>query len=217
MRLPYSNFSSPWGFHVRAGESVRDYSGSLKLNHSWPHSLARTKSSGPNSVAKDTYVVPIWVKGNQGSWTLRQSLPLLSCGHRSSISYFLSWWDVTLTRGWDVTPALCSSPFPQCAFSYFYTRKIDLSLIIYLTINHSQDCKDLQGPNKVTICNIGVRKSPLIKVPLTLRRASSFSPLYQCSCLGCHGMRLLSTGPGWGDLNWDILESRVAGRRIIFI
>lgn len=181
VRLPYSNFSNSQGLHVRAGKSVRDYAGSFKLHHFWPHSLARTKSNGPSSAAKDICVVSIGAKGNQGSWMLSQSLPHL-CGHQNSILYFLSWWDVTLACGWDVTPALCSSPFPQCAFSYFYKRKIDLSLIIYLTINHSQDCKDLQGPNKVTICNIGVRKSPLIKVPLTLRRASSFSPVCQRSC-----------------------------------
>lgn len=77
VRLPYSNFSGPWGLHVRAGESVRDYAGSLKLNHFWPHSLARTKTNGPNSAAQDIHVESIQAKGNQGSGILRQSLLLL--------------------------------------------------------------------------------------------------------------------------------------------
>lgn len=104
---------------------------------------------------------------------------------------------------WDVTLAVCSSPFSQSAFSYFYKRKMDLSLIIHLTIHHSQDCKDLRAPNKVTICNIGVRKSPLINVPLTLRRVSSFCLVYQGSCYDSHGVR---TAVYWPKLGWSELR-----------
>lgn len=149
------------------------------------------------------YVVSIWAKGNQGSGTLSRSLP-----HRPQWSPEfhvllpprLVWVHAC---GWDVTLAVCSSPFSQSAFSYFYKRKMDLSLIIHLTIHHSQDCKDLQAPNKVTICNIGVGKSPLINVPLTLRRVSSFCLVYQGSCYDSHGVR---TAVYWPKLGWS--ESR---------
>lgn len=144
--------------------------------------IGQNQIKWPSSVAKDVYAVSTWAKGDQGSWTLSQSQP-----HLPSWSPKFHFILPKLVRCHISLWLRCHTgslfiPLFNCAFSYFYTRKIDLSLIISLTMNHSQDCKDLQGPNKVTICNIGVRKSPLIKVPLTHRRASSFSSVYQCSC-----------------------------------
>lgn len=135
----------PSGSPCKARRKLRDYAGCFTLNHFWPHSLARTKSNGPVQLLRMCMQSPHGPRETRVHGRLASLSHTCPRGHQSSISSFLNWWDVTLACGWDVTLALCSSPFSTVRSPTFTQEKLTCHLsslllwIIPRTVKTSRD------------------------------------------------------------------------------